>query len=209
MKKIISIIKDNRFFFSGYCLFILYLGCLLIFFSKATGFLLLNSYHNNLLDQFFKIYTYIGDGLFSVAVFLLLLVAGRRLLAVEVILCYAISGIISPICKNIFSTPRPKAYLQQHNIDYIYSNSIELAGNTSFPSGHTISVFALAAILAFNAKNKWLGFFLFLAAAIVAYSRIYLGVHFPEDVLGGSVIGVITSLFVYRYFAYSYKGKLK
>lgn len=209
MKKIISIIKDNNIFFACYGLFILYLCCLLVFFSKANGFLLLNSFHNSLLDHFFKIYTYVGDGLFSVAVFILLLITGRRLLGVQVILAYAISGIISPICKNLFATPRPKAFLLQHNIDYIYIDNIELVGNTSFPSGHTISVFALAAILSLNARNKWLGFLFFSAAALVGYSRIYLGVHFPEDVLGGSVIGVLTSLLVYYYFTFSYKGKLK
>lgn len=170
---------------------------------------MLNGYHNNFLDQFFKIYTNIGDGLFSVAIFILLFIAARRLLAVEVLLAYAISGIISPICKNIFATPRPKSFLQQHHIEYAYINSIDLIGNTSFPSGHTISAFALATILALNAKNKWLGLFYFATAALVGYSRIYLGVHFPEDVLGGSFIGVITSLCIYRYFTYSYNGRLK
>lgn len=209
MKKITTLISNNRIFFAGYFLFLLYFSSLLFFFSKADGFLLLNNYHNKAADWFFDIYTNVGDGLFSVAVFIILLLAGRKLLAIEVLLAYSLSGIVSQICKRFFATPRPKTFLLQHHIDYAYSNSIELAGNTSFPSGHTISAFALAAILSLNAKNKWMGLWYLIAAILVGYSRIYLGVHFPEDVLGGSVIGVITALLIRHFFAQYYKGNLK
>jgi undecaprenyl-diphosphatase len=62
----------------------------------------------------------------------------------------------------------------------------------SFPSGHTATAFAGATALSYFFP-RWTAAFFVLAAAI-GYSRLYVGVHFPLDVLGGAVIGVVTSL---------------
>jgi undecaprenyl-diphosphatase len=62
----------------------------------------------------------------------------------------------------------------------------------SFPSGHTTTAFAGATALSYFFP-RWTPAFVVLAAAI-AYSRLYVGVHFPLDVLGGIVIGVATAL---------------
>jgi undecaprenyl-diphosphatase len=62
----------------------------------------------------------------------------------------------------------------------------------SFPSGHTATACAGATMLSFL-YPRGAPFFILLAAAI-AYSRLYVGVHFPLDVVGGAVIGVATAL---------------
>ena len=58
----------------------------------------------------------------------------------------------------------------------------------SFPSGHATVSFACATILAFYAPRAAPAFF--LLAAAIAWSRVYVGVHYPLDVLGGAVLGV-------------------
>jgi undecaprenyl-diphosphatase len=58
----------------------------------------------------------------------------------------------------------------------------------SFPSGHATVSFACATILTFYAPRAAPGFF--LLAAAIAWSRVYVGVHYPLDVLGGAVLGV-------------------
>ena len=58
----------------------------------------------------------------------------------------------------------------------------------SFPSGHTITAFAAATAIAF-AGPRWLGWSAFALAAIIGFSRLYLYVHFPTDVLVGAVLG--------------------
>ena len=62
----------------------------------------------------------------------------------------------------------------------------------SFPSGHTATAFAGATALSFFFPRAAPA--LFVLAAAIAYSRLYVGVHFPLDVLGGAVIGVATAL---------------
>lgn len=69
-------------------------------------------------------------------------------------------------------------------------------GWKSFPSGHTTSIFSLTTIIAFNVRSSIVQFFLAIIAAITAYSRIYLGCHFPEDILAGASIGTIVSIIV-------------
>jgi membrane-associated phospholipid phosphatase len=73
------------------------------------------------------------------------------------------------------------------------------AGSNSFPSGHTLSAFALYGFLAFSSKNKTVSTVLLLALAVlVAISRVYLLQHFLQDILMGSVLGVGLAIFWYR-----------
>jgi undecaprenyl-diphosphatase len=62
----------------------------------------------------------------------------------------------------------------------------------SFPSGHATASFACATMLAFYAPRAAPA--LFLLAAAIAWSRVYVGVHYPLDVLGGAVLGVLISI---------------
>jgi membrane-associated phospholipid phosphatase len=71
----------------------------------------------------------------------------------------------------------------------------------SFPSGHTASAFALFIGMAFFTQNKYLKAVCLLLALGVGYSRVYLALHFPEDVLAGSLIGVLCALLLYQWVA--------
>jgi membrane-associated phospholipid phosphatase len=64
----------------------------------------------------------------------------------------------------------------------------------SFPSGHATNAFALAAFFATYYRRR--AVLLFVMAALVGYSRIYVGVHYPLDVLGGAFLGVTFGLAV-------------
>ena len=62
----------------------------------------------------------------------------------------------------------------------------------SFPSGHAATSFAAATIMSFAFPR--LAPFLFVLAALVAWSRVYVGVHYPLDIIGGAILGVLVAL---------------
>ena len=67
----------------------------------------------------------------------------------------------------------------------------------SFPSGHATIAFAMAVVLSkIEPKWKWL---LYLLAIAISFSRIYLGRHFPLDILGGAVLGWVVGHFSWRF----------
>jgi undecaprenyl-diphosphatase len=71
------------------------------------------------------------------------------------------------------------------------------AGKLSFPSGHTTAAFATATSLTLATRKWYVAVPAYTWASGVAYSRMYLGVHYPSDILGGVVIGVGSSLLVW------------
>ena len=69
---------------------------------------------------------------------------------------------------------------------------VPLPHDASFPSGHAATSFAAATILSFAYPR--LAPFLYLLAAAVAFSRVYVGVHYPLDVLGGAALGMLVAV---------------
>jgi undecaprenyl-diphosphatase len=78
---------------------------------------------------------------------------------------------------HVYATPRPLVHAPHDG---------------SFPSGHATASFACATILAFYAPRAAPAFF--VLAAAIAWSRVYVGVHYPLDVLGGAGLGVLVAL---------------
>lgn len=67
--------------------------------------------------------------------------------------------------------------------------------SASFPSSHAVNTFAAATLFSLFYR-RWVPWVAFGLAALVSYSRIYLGLHYPSDVLGGAVIGIASALVV-------------
>ncbi len=107
------------------------------------------------------------------------------------ILSVAASDMIgSQIMKPTFDRPRPNVAGLDVNL------KSDHFGGKSFPSNHSANMFALATFLSMVFRRwKW-AFYAF--AATIAYSRIYVGVHYPLDVIGGAALGIVTGYCSYR-----------
>ena len=214
MKGLIRIYKTDPVFWILLLSLLFACGMCLVMFSSIDLFFRLNTFHTLYLDTFFQNYTLLGDGVFSIAIFLILLLANKIPLALQVITGYLFSGIISQIIKHLVHAPRPHAIISNTEYPY-FIEGITLSGMNSFPSGHTTSVFALAVLLALNTKycrkpqaesqkqiqlrTPGISLFYLITAIITGYSRIYLGQHFLADVTTGALIGTLSALVVYWY----------
>ena len=184
-------IKQHQLFFYSYLIVLIAAVFFLLNNGKVNSFLLLNSYHRNWLDNFFIVYTNFGDGIFAILLALVyFFVLKKRKLGVVLLLAFASTGIFAQIIKPLLHSPRPLVYFQPQHFPF-FIDSIIHAGNNSFPSGHTVTAFAIATVLAFYTTNKMQYVLLLLAAALVAFSRVYLSQHFLLDVLAGSFIGLL------------------
>jgi len=122
-----------------------------------------------------------------ILVILAMLIFGRkkeRIAAVLVLIVLAIAdSSVNLLLKNWFGRVRPCNVFPQVHL---------LAGcshSGSFPSSHAANIFATGSILTFFYRRVWL---IWLAIAVtVSFSRIYVGVHYPLDVLGGAVYGIL------------------
>lgn len=90
------------------------------------------------------------------------------------------------LIKNLVARPRPFAELPQLSI------IIPRPGEFSFPSGHTSSSFAAAAVF-YRHLPKALGIPSVVLAGLIGFSRLYVGVHYPTDVLAGALLGIFLS----------------
>ena len=102
---------------------------------------------------------------------------------------------VSFAVKNIVKRPRPYEALK--NV-VRYKNDLAFTDPYSFPSGHTSTAFSLATSLTLRYPDKpVLITGLYLYACTVSLGRIYLGVHYPTDVLGGMIIGSGSAILIY------------
>src|SRR5882757_1716114 len=200
MNKLQSLLVANRNFFIGFLFFFLVGLVFLLTEGKAASFLYLNPYHQTTLDTFFIYLTFLGDGLFSITIFLILLFLRRYSQACQLMVAFLVSALLAQVLKNLFSMPRPKEFFAPGQYAY-FIDGVTHTGFSSFPSGHSTSVFALATLLALFEKNKKWNILYLLGAVAVGYSRIYLGQHFLGDVLVGSFIGVSLAVLVHWLFS--------
>ena len=118
---------------------------------------------------------------------------GRRELAIDVLALLVITILVTEALKIATATPRPCEALPGV---LVIAPEFCPGSLDAFPSGHTSRAFALAGFLATRGRIR-IGAPAFVVAGLVGLSRIYLGVHWPSDVLGGAVLGVALAIAFY------------
>lgn len=138
-------------------------------------------------------FSLIGNlGLVWIAVGLVLLIPKKtRLGGLHVLLCLLAAYIVNDlILKELVARIRPYEVIDGLNI------LVKPLSSYSFPSGHANSSFAsaLALTLVFGRKGAWA----YIPAALIAFSRLYVGVHYPSDVLAGMLVGTLVAWVAYK-----------
>jgi membrane-associated phospholipid phosphatase len=169
----------------------LLIGTFLLCYGKEGAFLIINKHNATPFDYVFRFWTYFGDGIIWVPLFIYIIFFRRDYL-VAVIASLIICTILSQFLKRVVfpNDFRPIVVLagKVHTIPGVYMNRAN-----SFPSGHTSTAFTLALLLAFIVKRDLWVYFFPLVAFFVGYSRVYLAQHFVADVFAGILVGIVSS----------------
>lgn len=149
----------------------------------------LQQYRTPLLDSFFVFVTHLGDaGLVWAA--LTLALAARKSTRKEA-LTMALSLIICAVFTNFILKPlvaRPRPFTRVDGLTLLVSPPADY----SFPSGHTAACFAAAAALCIHDSRLTVP--ALLLSLLIAFSRLYLFVHYPSDILAGMLAGSLSAL---------------
>ncbi|MGB9599500.1 MAG: phosphatase PAP2 family protein [Myxococcota bacterium] len=146
-------------------------------------FRFINSHHSSFFDNFFLWTRLLGRGEVILLILLFLLLVRRREDFYRLLISSLLTAVLVILLKNLLSAPRPASFLPDvHLLLPYYKNS--------FPSGDT-SVATLILFSFFRKVNMVCRFLLLLYWLIISYGRVYLGVHFPLDILGGFLAAIL------------------
>ncbi|MEY7998896.1 phosphatase PAP2 family protein [Clostridium sp. Mt-5] len=151
-----------------------------------------NNMHGPFMDKFMIFVTRLGNlGTIWIIIAVFLIITKKYRNAGIATLCAVILGAVlgEGIIKHIVQRPRP--FVESGTMNLLISRPL----SSSFPSGHTTAAFAAAAVLSRYFKRYAAGFF--VLAFLIAFSRLYLYVHYPTDVLAGIVLGLLCSKIVF------------
>lgn len=146
----------------------------------------LRGYHPLWLDRVMWGFTQIGNGAAGILLGIILYFAGNRPLAVVLLLGILTLWLAVELVKAIVERSRP--YLTLENARIIGWRERGL----SFPSGHTSQAFFMATLFAHYLEvGPLIGGMIYFVAVIVGVTRVYVGAHYPRDVLAGGILGTV------------------
>ena len=168
--------------------------------SKADAIFFFSENRSPFQSEAFKILTLLGEA----PIYFLIAIAALAV-RVRYSILVATTGLLvmatSFGLKTFFAVDRPMAFFAKQNLmeNINLVDGVEMYnGATSFPSGHTMSAFALYSMIIFLLPSKKrYALSLFTIAILVGVSRIYLVQHFPPDVYAGGIIGAALAMVIY------------
>lgn len=195
-----SIFNQQKTFLVLLMFWIILTTIAILWHDKIFWQLLFNNNHSEFGDWFFKYATWLGDGVF-LAIASISLGFIRIRLAILALVSYLVSGLFAQLLKRLVfdNVHRPAYVFEQMGVDIAQVQDVALRTKHSFPSGHTTSAFAffmsISLILCVRKFGWQAG--MFALAIVVGISRIYLNLHFLNDVMFGSILGSLTTIFIY------------
>lgn len=194
-----QLLINNRYFLIPYLLFIAIFVFFALSYSKAEMHIWANQINSPFFDTFFKYATHLGDGT-MIAVLTVILIFIRYRYALAFLIASLLTSGFVHLFKQLLMEEayRPSKYFELFESYQLYLvEGVTLRSLQTFPSGHTSTAFNVFLMVALLTRNNYLKVICFIAAVVIAYSRVYLSQHFFIDTVVGSLIAVVCILIVY------------
>lgn len=177
-----------------------------------------HAFQNPILDSIMPIFTHFGGFKFLVLILIAVLLYAKisrretlKKIAIIALVTLLFSGAIAFVLKHIVHEPRP--FMTLDNVHLLITED----DLNSFPSGHTTSTVAVVTALILNMKELAKKYYwiidiaLIIFAILIPFSRMYVGVHYPGDILAGAIIGLFGALLInhFRDTIFEILGRLK
>lgn len=154
-------------------------------------------------DGFFQFVTMLGEEYFYIVMLSLVFWCINKRYGYKLSFAFLLSGVVNGVAKSIVNEPRPIG------VAGIRSLRVETATGTSFPSGHTQNITSFLVSIMKQLRRGWVYAIGIILILLVAISRLYLGVHWPIDVLGGMLFGIASVLLADFLFEYAERKERK
>jgi undecaprenyl-diphosphatase len=173
--------------------------------TDRTLFLFLNDLHSPFWDQ---VMWWISERFIWLPLYLLItgyLIYRYKWKIIVILILVALLITMSDqgsvhLFKEVFKRLRPCHNPEISHLVHIVRG--HCGGQYGFVSSHAANSFAVASYSLLLIRNRYYTVFIIFWALLVSYSRIYLGVHYPGDILGGAILGIVLGYVVYRLFVY-------
>jgi len=162
------------------------------FFGRIPVFQLLNTDGGAFLDQFFKWATWGAEGWVWIPYLSVVVILFKKDFKL-IVLNFLLSTLLTQIPKQLIWDTISRPIASGMPLDEIHTvHGVVMHSWNSFPSGHTATAFTLFLLTIYLFPTKWIFAIGAIFAMICAYSRVYLGQHFPLDLGGGMLVAVIS-----------------
>lgn len=156
----------------------------------------IQNFRNDFFDLFFNFISFLGEEYVYIILLTIIYYTYDKTMGKMIGYILIVSTGINELLKNIFSMQRPFAKYP----DRVENLRPHTSPGYSFPSGHTQVFTSVLFGIAYYMRRNWIMISVFVLSILMAISRMYLGVHFLEDVLVSLVLGITLSFLYYKVY---------